>query len=248
MISLGVQLYTIRSKMTTPEQSRQTLQKIKEMGYSSAQLYGSKTVFTAAAEACRDVGLPVSGILCELEPLVRYGESVFAMCEEFGISELGISSSITPDNDVVGFIRDVNEYAALARRHGLTFSYHNHHREFYKMPDGRTVMEHFVEGFDPELVNFMPDTYWLQVGGADIRHFLHNVKGRVKTLHLKDMIYTPDGPMFAEVGNGTLWFEGILREAKELGISQFAVEQDLCPGDPLESLQQSMVNLRKLIS
>lgn len=247
MISVGVQLYTVRSLMTTPEQAQKTLQELKNMGYAFAQLYGSKAVFSAAAEACRAVDMPIRGILSELEPLKKYGESVFEICREYGISELGISASIKPDMDVDGFIRDVNEYAALVRQQGLSFSYHNHQKEFYKAADGRTVMEHFFEGFDPELVEFMPDTYWLQVGGEDVRYFLHKVKGRVKTLHLKDMVYTPDGPMFAEVGNGTLWFEGILREAQDLGISQFAVEQDICSGDPLESLRQSMENIKKLI-
>lgn len=247
MVSVGVQLFTARSLMTTPDQSRETLKKLKEMGYNAAQLYGSKTVFSAAAEACRDVQMPISGILCELEPLKRYGESVFDICREYNIPELSISATITPDMDVDGFIRDVNAYAALVRQQGLSFSYHNHQREFYKTADGRTVMDRFLEEFDPDLVDFMPDTYWLQVGGEDIRHFLQKTKGRVSLLHLKDMIYTPDGPAFAEVGNGTLWFEGILQEAKELGIRQFAVEQDVCPGDPLESLQMSMQNIRKLL-
>ena len=232
--------------MNDPEQSRKTLRALKDMGYTSAQLYGSRAVFSAAAEACREVGLPISGILCDLDAYNRYGESVFEICQEYKIPDLGISCSVTPDMDVDGFIRAVNTYAAEARQRGLSFSYHNHQKEFYKTADGRTVMERFLEGFDPELVDFMPDTYWLQVGGEDIRHFLQKTKGRVKILHLKDMMYTPDGPTFTEVGNGTLWFEGIIQEAREMGIQQFVVEQDICPGDPLESLRKSAEYLQKI--
>ena len=42
------------------------------------------------------------------------------------------------------------------------------------------------EGFETETVNFMPDTYWLQDGGYDVRYFLEKARNRVRILHLKD--------------------------------------------------------------
>lgn len=248
MMDIGVQLFTIREYLSDPETAANAVKTLKAMGYTSAQLYGSKTVFSAAAQACRDAGMPISGILSELEPLKRYGESVFDICKEFDIPDVGISATITEDMDVEGFIKDVNEYAAIVRSHGLSFSYHNHHREFYKTADGKTVMTRFLEGFDKALVDFMPDTYWLQVGGADVRHFLEQTKDRVQLLHLKDLIYTPEGPVFAEVGEGNLWFEGIFQTAQEVGIRRFVVEQDKCSRDPLESLRISIKNIKKMLS
>ena len=97
------------------------------------------------------------------------------------------------------------------------------------------------------LVDFMPDTYWIQHGGCDVRRFIEQTKGRAKIIHLKDMIKTKDGHMYAEVGEGNLWFEGILKTAKECGTNYYVVEQDICEINPLESIKISFENTKKMM-
>ncbi|MNF12209.1 hypothetical protein D3C80_2136240 [compost metagenome] len=64
-------------------------------------------------------------------------------------------------------------------------------------------------------------------------------------LHLKDM--TSDGKQyFAEIGTGLIDFAPILRWGLQSGVEWFAVEQDYCPGSPLDSLALSLENLIKL--
>lgn len=107
-------------------------------------------------------------------------------------------------------------------------------------------MELFIEGFDSETVDFMPDTYWIQNGGADIRHIIEKLRGRVKIIHLKDMKRTPGGQTFAEIGYGNLYFEGIIETALDCGIKQFVVEQDECDGNPIDSLKKSIEYLNSI--
>ena len=97
----------------------------------------------------------------------------------------------------------------------------------------------FLKGFDAETVDFMPDTYWIHDGGYDVRYFLNQTKNRVNILHLKDMMRTEQGHTFTEVGNGNLYFKGIIKTAVDCGIKHFVVEQDRCEGNPIESLSQS---------
>jgi len=62
---------------------------------------------------------------------------------------------------------------------------------------------------------------------------------------LKDM--TNDAAQtFAEIGTGSIDFEPILRWGEQNGIEWYAVEQDKCPGNPMDSLQISLDNLYKL--
>ena len=51
---------------------------------------------------------------------------------------------------------------------------------------------------------------------------------------------------FKEVGNGVLDFPAILRAAARSGVKHDFVEQDYCPGDPVDSLRQSYRYLRSV--
>ena len=84
------------------------------------------------------------------------------------------------------------------------------------------------------------DTYWVQAGGGDPVAWCKKMAGRMPLLHLKDYGVGPDGkPHFAEIGNGNLDWPAIISTAEASGTEWFIVEQDVCPGDPFESLAQS---------
>ena len=109
-------------------------------------------------------------------------------------------------------------------------------------------MDILLDGFNKDLVDLMPDTYWLQHGGVDVRDFIETHAGRIKILHLKDMKRVPDGVTFTEVGEGNLNMVGIIKCAKQLGISDFIVEQDICDGDPLDSAETSIKNIKRILN
>lgn len=247
MIIIGAQLYTVRDLLGSDDQIRQTLSGIKALGYGSVQLFGSLDLIRGCCQAAREVGLEVSGILTGMDECEVEEAQLFDVCRRYGVADLGISSGCREYEETMELIRRVNEFAPKAKAQGLTFSYHNHANEFQRTSCGKTVMELFLEHFDRETVTFMPDTYWLQCGGTDVRRFLELVKNRVSILHLKDMKYTPNGQRFAEIGQGNLYWEGIFRIARDCGIQQFAVEQDSCDGDPLESLKISMNYLKTIL-
>lgn len=244
MMRIGVQLYTVRDLLTSEAQIRDTLQEIKDIGYDSVQLYDSLTHAQICAHYAAKAGLAVTSAHSSLEMIQADLPQYIELCQRYGIEELGISNMNSDPEKIPGFVAGVNALAAALREKGLTLSYHNHAVEFLKMPSGKTIMQHYMEGFDPKTVYFMPDTFWLHFGGADIRHFLEQTRGRVNTVHLKDWLFTRKGADFAAIGQGNLYFEGILALAKSLGIRHYIVEQDACPGDSLESLRQSYDYLR----
>jgi len=90
------------------------------------------------------------------------------------------------------------------------------------------------------------DTYWVQYGGGNPIDWINKLKGRLPLLHLKDMLMHGQQQFFAEVGAGTLNWEGILGAAKGSGAQWYIVEQDTCERDPFESLAISFKYLKAM--
>ena len=243
---LGAQLYTVRSRLTNERETEQTLKEIKEIGYDSVQLFGSVELMENCAKYSREAGLSVIGALVDMNFCEQYESELFSLCKRYNIPDLGISSSPHEYQNPDDYIERVHNFAKKVKAEGLTFSYHNHGHEFIKLSDGRTAMSHFLEKFNPSLVEFMPDTYWVHDGGYDVRYFLEETEGRVKILHLKDLKRLEQGHTYSEIGNGNLCFKEILKLAENLGIEQYVVEQDVCPADPVDSLKVSFDYLKSL--
>ena len=236
---LGLQLYTVRHKMTDRESIRDTLMKIKEMGYECVQLASSVENMEITAKVCKEIGLSAVGLLGNIDMCETDGDKLFEIARICGATDIGISSGMKTEEEAYDVIRRANAFAKKARANGFSFSYHNHSNEFIRGERCRTLMQLLIEGFDPNLVDFMPDTYWLQHGGADVRAFLESIEGRVKILHLKDMKRTVDGPTYAEIGVGNINFKGIIESAEKIGVAHYIVEQDKCDGDSLTSAEMS---------
>ena len=103
-----------------------------------------------------------------------------------------------------------------------------------------------LTSFDPALVRFEVDVFWVSVTGNDPVAFINQLGKRVMLVHLKDK--AKDTPVqfnesvektaFAEVGSGTVDIPGVLKAAQAIGVEHYFVEQDQSP-DPLASLKKS---------
>ena len=247
MKCIGAQLYTVREKLTSSDETKATLSAIKNIGYDSVQLFGSIDLASSHAKAAKEVGLTILGVLTNLSECEMNAKKWFDLCKEYNIKDIGVSTTFSECQNVKAYIKRINLFAKEANDNGLTFSYHNHGHEFIKLDSGEIPMFSFLEGFETETVNFMPDTYWLHDGGCDVRYFLEKTKNRVRILHLKDMKRIKQGHTFTEVGNGNIYFEGIIKTAHNCGITNFIVEQDICEGDAIESLKQSYQHIKMLL-
>ena len=244
---LGIQLYTVRDKMSDKNSIRDTLIQIKQIGYECVQLAGSIEKMKITAEICNEIELPVVGILCNIEMCEQEGDELFEIARICSAKDIGISSGIKTEEEADDLICRANTFARKARDNGFSFSYHNHSNEFIRGKSGKILIRLLEDGFDPTLVDFMPDTYWIQHGGADIRDFLESLDGRVNILHLKDMKRTPEGPTYAEIGTGNINFKGIAEVAERIGVEHYIVEQDKCDVDSLLSADISYKYIRENI-
>lgn len=244
---LGIQIYTVRELTKTQAEADKTVAELKRIGYGFIQLAGDVSSISRDAAAARKCGMPVIGMLTDISTCKEHGGELIDIAKQTGARDIGISGSARSESEARTLANEANAFAREVRESDLSFSYHNHSHEFLRTECSRTVMDILLEGFDKELVDLMPDIYWLQHGGVDVRDFIERYAERIKLLHLKDMKRVADGVTFAEVGCGNLNMRGIISTAINVGIRNFIVEQDICDKNPLISAKASFENAKELL-
>ncbi len=260
---LGVQLYTVRTLM--PKDPRGTLAAIAAMGYAfvepgRGQLAQLEPHLAELKLATPSVGLElplVTGSSSNAHDAAALEEAIAPLPAK-GARFAVIAYVGKPMRDAPGFYEkfadQMNRAGEICRKHGVQLCYHHHSFEFEPV-QGKRPFDTLVERFDPKLVHFEIDTFWLKIGGEDPARMLRKLKGRVSLVHLKDIargaaVEYNEGKVpreaFKEIGNGELPWQDVLKACDEAGVRHYIVEQDCWPGDPLDSLKQSIRYLRSL--
>lgn len=249
---IAAQLYTLRDFLKTPEDIDRTLQKVSEIGYKAVQVSGMGPVGNEEFKAMADkYGLTICATHVGYDDLVNRIDEVIEKHKVWDCKYVGLGSLPkkyqTSREGYSAFAREASEIGRKLNEAGLKFIYHNHDFEFAKY-DGKSGLDILFEETDPEAVDFELDVFWVQAGGGDVLEWIRKAKGRMKVIHLKDYVVTPDRERrFAEVGEGNMNFRGILQACEEIGVEWAPVEQDLCyERDPFESLTISYNNLIRM--
>ncbi|RYY27019.1 MAG: sugar phosphate isomerase/epimerase [Sphingobacteriaceae bacterium] len=136
-----------------------------------------------------------------------------------------------------------NKAGETCKKAGIQLCYHNHDFEF-KQENGKFLYEVLLENTDKNLVKMEMDLYWVNKAGQDPIALITKHPGRFPLWHVKDMDKTPERA-FTEVGNGSIDFKKIFKSADKAGLKYFFVEQDRTPGDPFNSISQSISYIKK---
>jgi sugar phosphate isomerase/epimerase len=224
-----------------------------------------------------ELGLRIAALSASLTPPMGGTESltttfdkIVADCRTLGTTMVRIGmlpfEAMGSLDLVVDFAGRANEAARQLAAEGIALYYHNHHVEFAKF-DGRYMLD-VIADTAPD-VGMEIDVHWVHRGGEDPVATLAQHAGRVKLVHLKDyrigtmppaameMLNAGDFAgfqgafrdivQFAEVGQGTLDWPGIVEQALGSGAEYLFVEQDDTYGrDPFESLAMSRDHLVSL--
>lgn len=241
---LAVQLYTLRDSCKDENSLAKTLKDVRDIGYEAVQVSGIGPIAPArVAELCSDAGVKIcatheAGDLIRKEPLAaiarlkEYGTPLTAYPYPAGVDFANFDS-------IKALLDDLARAGEIFRENGCQLTYHNHAIEFLKV-NGKTVMDHIFAGIPAGVVDFELDTYWVQYGGGCPVAWCEKAAGRLPALHLKDYQFlASNAPTYSEIGNGNLNFPAIVAAAEKSGCEWFIVEQDTCPGDPLESVRTS---------
>lgn len=242
---IAAQLYTLREHCKTIDDLGKTLEKVRKIGYQAVQVSGIGADIKPedAARLCKDNGLVICAThdappLIRKEPL-RVVETLKTYGCKYTAYPFPREVDFSKKEDLDSLIEDLERSGAVMAEFGCELHYHNHAIEFAHV-DGKPVLEVIREKTTPAHLAFELDTYWVQCGGGDPVEWCERVSGRIKLLHVKDYVWGFDAkPHFAEIGSGNLNWPRIIAAAEKAGCEWFIVEQDICPGDPFESLKKS---------
>ena len=248
----AVILFTLRDYIKTPEDFKNTLDKIAAIGYKSVQISGMAKEVMTTEEIVAETGKRGLTICATHEPGADILDDTEAVIQR--LNELGTRHTAYPFPAGVDFSSEASLQELITKldaagkkmaEAGLVLTYHNHAHELYKV-NSKTILRRIYDETDPTHLQAEIDTHWIQRGGADPIKWIESLPGRLPLLHIKDYKVDPDGNAdYAEIGNGNLDFPAIIAAAEKAGCQWYIVEQDTCPGDPFDSIAQSFEYIRK---
>ena len=257
---MGVQLYSVRSLLGTPElfaqKHKYVLSRLAQMGYTSAEVasYENGLFSGLSPKEFRNVinsaGLEISSSHTT-RPLTRaelasgdysealsWWEECIAAHKEAGITRLIMSYANKIDNEagLKVMAKYLNAIGDMCNAAGIRFGYHNHSAELERV--GRTTMlDYLLTNTDPAKVFFQLDVYWTVMGGASPVEYMQKYAGRFEMIHIKDKY---------EIGqSGMVGFEPIFRNFRKAGVQAFVVEMEYASTpNILKGLRESALYLR----
>lgn len=249
----GIQLYTIREAMDkNPEDA---LHKLAKMGYKlveTATYTGTELFYGLSAgefsKVLNDNGLRApSGHYAvgnkETKGTILGGwEKAIEDADKAGLNYMVCAYLSDDERSSIDAYKkraeEFNHAGELCKKAGIQFAYHNHAFEFEEL-EGQTPYDILLNETDADLVKMEMDIYWVSRSGKDPVALIEKDPGRYVLWHVKDMAKTED-KNFTEVGNGVIDWPEIFSHANQSGLQHFFVEQDATPGDPFDSIQQSL--------
>ncbi|MFI5187907.1 MAG: sugar phosphate isomerase/epimerase family protein [Chitinophagales bacterium] len=256
---IGLQLYTVRNEMG--KDAKATLAKIAQIGYKEVETinYSNGKWFGLTPPELSAV-FKENGLSSPSGHTFPGGFFIKGGWEDLWKKAVEDSKTIGQEYIVIPWLEpnyrdsidnfkklaaELNKAAAIAEQSSLKLAYHNHDFEFADL-NGQHPFEILIKETDPSLVKFEMDLYWVTKAGHNPLDLFAAHPHRFDMWHIKDMDNT-DKKFFTEVGSGVIDFKAIFKKAKQSGMKYFFVEQDICPGNPFDSIAKSIDYLKKNI-
>ncbi|MCX6992123.1 MAG: sugar phosphate isomerase/epimerase [Kiritimatiellaeota bacterium] len=253
-MKIAVTLYTVSSRMKTPEACVETLKRVKQIGYTNVET-GLPFPCADFGTMMLDAGFSIIDMHVGLDEFQKRFDATVALARQLKCAHLTIPW-MDPQkmNSALAWRTLAQELSSLGKRlagEGIILQYHNHHFEFARF-EGKTGLEILYAESDPKYLKAQLDTHWVTRGGGDPVAWIRAMQGRAEQIHFKDMVIqnTTKGtnPVFADVGSGNLNWPEILKACRDVGIQDCIVEED--PGehmpDPFKSIANSLAFLKKM--
>lgn len=242
---ISIQMYTLRAATTTVTDADLVLTRLAQYGYERIERAGLLGRSAAQLRARLDeLGIRASsshdGISQDAAALRNKLEDAVTLGQRYIVVPYLNSTRL---EDWQSWADQMNAEAAVAKRYGLRYGYHNHAHEFtIDLGGGLTPWEVLTSRLDPRLVHLEVDLFWAYTGGVNTgaadpnQYAIDVVRGapqRVRQYHAKDRDESgPPDNKFADLGTGVLDFPRIFRAHT---VEEYIVENDQPDVSPLTS-------------
>ena len=257
--SVGIQLWSLRDSF--PKDVKGILKQLGKTGFNEVETYGyseKEGFFGTSLQDFKfildDNGLKASSNHFDINSIIKSNSNEqikhFIEAANFlGSEYITIPSFDTSlyGNSAEGYKKiasEFNKLGLICKKGGLKLAYHNHAFEFSKMGSSNGY-EILLSETDADLVDFEMDLYWVVRSGNHPLELFKKYPGRFKLWHVKDMDkINPEHN--TEIGNGTIDFKSIFKQAKLSGMKHFYLEQESNYNpNPIESISKSINYIQK---
>jgi pentose-5-phosphate-3-epimerase len=186
--SVALQIYSIRD--FAEKDLKESLRKVKEMGYDGVEFAGLYGHAPAEVKCMvEELGLiPVSAHV-SLDEMLADPDKVIGGYKEIGCKYIAVpylNEDRRPGTDrFAQTIKDIEMLASVARKFGIQMLYHNHDFEFKKV-DGEYGLDVLYQSVPSDLLQTEIDTCWVNVAGEDPADYVM-LKIEVETRNLEDV-------------------------------------------------------------
>lgn len=230
-MDVSFQLYSARNHTCWED----TFALLGKLGYTRVEGFGGNYADPAATKAMLEAnGLTMpSGHFFPIGNFEADFDKTIATARTLGMTQIYCPA---PEDDLRGGA-DADAWIALAKRMeaaakrvqdaGLRFGWHNHHWEFMPLDDGSIPMTLILE--NAPSIEWEIDVAWVVRGGSDPLVWIENHKDRITAAHVKDIAPAGDCENedgWADVGHGTLNWQGLTKALRGAGVELFVMEHD----------------------
>jgi sugar phosphate isomerase/epimerase len=248
--NIGVQLYTLRNEMS--RDAGDTIRKVAGLGYREVESFG----YTNGKFFGMDPKT-YGSLLKENALSAPSGHYMLPQLNSGWEKAIDDAAAIGQEYMVLAFLfpherKTLDDYRKVAdllnkcgetcKKAGIQLCYHNHDFEFETI-EGQIPFDILMQKTDKELVKAELDLYWAVKAGRKPTDIFRQYNGRIALWHVKDMDNT-ENKSFTEVGSGVIDFMEIFKQHRKSGMKHFFVEQDVCPGPPLQSIEKSIGHIK----
>ena len=269
---VGVQLYSVRDNMKTPQDASDTLKKLSTAGYRYVEHanYNERKFYGYSAAEFKK-------ILDDLNLKMRSGHTKLAaehwddskndftdawkntvedaatVGQKYVISPW-LDEALRTDADQLKKFMDVfNKSGELCRKYNMKFGYHNHDFEVSTKVGNETLYDFIIKNTDPKLVAQQIDIGNMYGSGGRALDIIKKYPGRFELMHVKDEIKAEKGEMAGEpyestvLGKGVLDVKAIVDYAKKSGgTTDFIIEQESYQGKaPIDCVKEDLDVMKK---
>jgi len=232
IIPVALQIFSVRSD--AKRDFKKTMEKIRDMGYKSVELYMTLGVdINSIHKTLDDLNFPAFSVHVPFEVLANETQRIVEAYRTIGCKYIVFSALQEKYSPSSPFFEDtlemIRRIGSFCKDKGITLLYHNFGFDFNIMPDGSYGLDHIYSCISADLLQAELDICWLRAAGQNPVTYIEKYAKRVPVIHLKD--YMKDGPKnapieFYPLGHGMLEIPSILTAAVANGVEWIVVEQD----------------------
>jgi sugar phosphate isomerase/epimerase len=234
----GIQLYTMREKMTNQDEARAVLRFLGKVGYTEVETAGhygwtaqqfKSELRRAGLRAISGHDGPDAAFPAGWETSYR---ATLEYAAELGQKYTGLAWFPPPyTEERYRFLAEkFNEAGALAKEYRLQFFYHNHDFDFVnKQANGEPLYDILLDGTERSLVKFELDLFWITEGGSNAVEYLSAEPELYFGYHVKDHVWgdRPNAADFEDVGPGMLDWPDLFDAGDGRGLDKhYFIEHD----------------------